>query len=128
MKSRDRFLTSLSRVQVEVNDQHQVPLLKFWVRWSPIRPLPPWAEVAGGRLAEVLGHSRVGRHRKGLNGSAALAGAPDNHVSTDPLTRLATPAILSPKAKELSRITRDRTLALVASLSWYTKSTLNRRF
>src|SRR5215470_3824592 len=53
VKSTDRFLTSLSRIQVEIKDQRKVPLLKFWLRRSPLRQvtLPPWAELAAGRLA-----------------------------------------------------------------------------
>jgi hypothetical protein len=44
VKSTDRFLTSLSRIEVEIKDQRKVRLLKFWVRQSPVRPLPLWAE------------------------------------------------------------------------------------
>ena len=48
VKSTDRFLTSPSRIQVQIRDQRKVPLLKFWVRRSPIRPLPllPWEQDA----------------------------------------------------------------------------------
>jgi hypothetical protein len=53
VKSTDRFLTSLSRIQVEIKDQGKVPLLKIWVRRSPLRPLPPWASLAAGRLAQA---------------------------------------------------------------------------
>jgi hypothetical protein len=53
VKSTDRFLTSLARIQVVITDQRKVPLLKLWVRRSPIRPLPPWAEAALGDLARV---------------------------------------------------------------------------
>jgi hypothetical protein len=53
VKSTDRFLTSLSRIQVEIRDQGKVPLLKIWVRRSPLRALPPWARLAAGRLGQA---------------------------------------------------------------------------
>jgi hypothetical protein len=53
MKSTDRFLTSLARIQVEITDQRKVPLLKFWVRRSPLRPLPLRAGANLKRLALV---------------------------------------------------------------------------
>src|SRR5262249_38652021 len=37
VKSTDRFLTSPSRIQVQVKDRRKVPLLKFWVRQRPLR-------------------------------------------------------------------------------------------
>jgi hypothetical protein len=46
VKSTDKFLTSLSRIQLEIKDQRKVPVLKFWVRRSPLRPLPQRAEAA----------------------------------------------------------------------------------
>ena len=46
VKSIDKFLTSLSRIRVEIKDQRKVPVLKFWVRRSPLRPLPQRAEAA----------------------------------------------------------------------------------
>jgi hypothetical protein len=52
MKSIDTFLTSLSRIQAEIEDKGKVPLLKFWVR----RTLPPAA--AAGR-APALGDRPV---------------------------------------------------------------------
>ncbi len=45
VKSVDRFLTCLSRIRVEIHDGRTVRL-KLWVRRSPLRPLPFWAEVA----------------------------------------------------------------------------------
>ena len=57
VKSTDRFLTSLSRIEVEIKDKRSGGLLlKFWLRRSPLRPLslPPWAEIAGSGLAEWL--------------------------------------------------------------------------
>jgi hypothetical protein len=53
VKSTHRFLTALSRIKVEIKDQGKVPLLKIWVRQSPLRPLPPWARLAAGRLAQA---------------------------------------------------------------------------
>jgi hypothetical protein len=48
VKSTDRFLTSLSRIQVEIRDQWKVLMLKFLVRRSAVRPLPSWADAALG--------------------------------------------------------------------------------
>ena len=45
VKSTDKFLTSLSTIQVRIRDQRKVPLLKFWVRRSSLRPLPQEAEA-----------------------------------------------------------------------------------
>jgi hypothetical protein len=53
VKSIDKFLTSPSRIQVEIRDQRKVPVLKFWVRRRPLRPLPRWAEAALGDLAQA---------------------------------------------------------------------------
>jgi hypothetical protein len=50
VKSTDKFLTSVSRIRVEISDQRKVPVLKFWVRRSPLRPLPRWAEAALAHL------------------------------------------------------------------------------
>jgi hypothetical protein len=35
VKSTDKFLTSLSRIQIEIKDQRKVPVLKIWVRRAP---------------------------------------------------------------------------------------------
>ena len=51
VKSTDKFLTSLSRIQLEIKDQRKVPVLKFWVRRSPLRSLPQRAEAALRHLA-----------------------------------------------------------------------------
>jgi hypothetical protein len=55
VKSVDRFLTCLSRIQVQINDNRTAhSILKLWVRRSPLfRPLPPWVEAACG-LTPVL--------------------------------------------------------------------------
>jgi hypothetical protein len=50
VKSTDKFLTSLSRIRVEIRDQRKVPVLKFWVRRSPLRPLPHWEGAALAHL------------------------------------------------------------------------------
>jgi hypothetical protein len=81
VKSTDRFLTSLARIQVEITDQRKVPLLKFWVRRSPLRPLtlPPWAEVGKEGLAEAwagLMYEGLGNAEKGLDKEIALAAPP----------------------------------------------------
>ncbi len=78
VKSTDRFLTSLSRIGVRVRDQHKVPLLKFWVRRSPLRPLPPWVEVAAEPLDEALAallDERLEKAEIVLDGDADLADA-----------------------------------------------------
>jgi len=78
VKSTDRFLTSLSRIQVEIKDQGKVPLLKIWVRRSPLRPLPPWASLAAGRLAQAwagLVDEGLGNSEKDLDKEIALAAA-----------------------------------------------------
>lgn len=38
---------------MEIQDQRKVPVLKFRVRRSPFRPLPPWAEATLGGLAQA---------------------------------------------------------------------------
>jgi hypothetical protein len=81
VKSTDRFLTSLSRIQIRVRDQRKVPLLKFWVRRSPRPPLalPPWAEVGLRRLGRAwaaLVDSELEKAEKGLEGDASLAAVP----------------------------------------------------
>ena len=79
VKSTDRFLTSPSRIRVEVKDQHKVPLLKFWVRRSPLRPLPLWAEVDDGRLDQAwvaLVDEGLENAEMHLDGDAPLAAAP----------------------------------------------------
>ena len=68
VKSTDRFLTSLSRIQVEIKDQRNVSLLKFWVRRSPVRPLPLWAEATLAGLAEAClaaGYEAEGNTKNG---------------------------------------------------------------
>jgi hypothetical protein len=63
VKSTDRFLTSLARIQIDIRDQLKVPLLKFWVRRSPLRPLT----MGGGqppRFRSKLAGRRVRRGRK----------------------------------------------------------------
>jgi hypothetical protein len=65
--STDKFLTSLSRIQVRIKDQRNVPLLKFWVRRSPLRPLPRRAEVALEHLAQArlaAGYEAEGKAEK----------------------------------------------------------------
>jgi hypothetical protein len=54
VKSTDRFLTSPSRIRVEINDQRKVLVLKFWVRRSPLRPLPLWVEVLLGTEPVIM--------------------------------------------------------------------------
>ena len=74
VKSTDRFLTSLSGIQVEIKDQRNVPVLKFWVRRSPVRPLPPWAKATLAGLAEACLAARYkaeGNAEDGGNASAA---------------------------------------------------------
>jgi len=53
VKSTDRFLTCLSRIQVEIKGKPN-GLLKLWLRRSPLRvpPLPLWGEVAAWGLAQ----------------------------------------------------------------------------
>jgi hypothetical protein len=78
VKSTDRFLTSLSRIQVEIKDQREVPVLKFWVRRSPVRPLPRWAKATLAGLAEACVAARYnaeGNAENGGNASAAKDGA-----------------------------------------------------
>ena len=80
VKSTDRFLTSLSRIQIRVGDQRNVPLLKFWVRRSP-RPslaLPPSAEVGLRRLGRAwaaLVGSGLGKAKR-LDEGAVMAVVP----------------------------------------------------
>jgi len=81
VKSTDRFLTSLSRIQIRVRDQRNVPLLKFWVRRSPRPPLalPPWAEVGLRRLGRAwaaLVDGELAKAEKRLEGDASLAAVP----------------------------------------------------
>jgi hypothetical protein len=38
---------------VEIKDQRKVPMLKFWVRRSPLRPLLPCDEATLGVLAQA---------------------------------------------------------------------------
>ncbi len=52
VKSTDRFLTCLSRIRVEIHDGRTVRL-KLWVRRSPLRPLPLWAEAAAWGFAQA---------------------------------------------------------------------------
>jgi hypothetical protein len=76
VKSTDRFLTSLARIQV-IRDQGKVKLLKFWVGRRGLRPPPPWAEVAATRLARAWA-GRVdegGNAEEGLNQDTASAAA-----------------------------------------------------
>jgi hypothetical protein len=85
--STDRFLTSLSRIQVEINDQRKVPVLKFWVRRSPVRPLPPWAKATVAGLAQACmadGHKPEGNAEDGGNASAPRDTAADKGVRTNP--------------------------------------------
>ena len=59
-----------------------MPLLKFWVRRSPLRPpltLPPWAEVGKEGLAEAwagLMYRGLGNAEKGLNKEIVLSAPP----------------------------------------------------
>jgi hypothetical protein len=53
VKSTDRFLTSLARIRVEIKDQRKVPVLKLWVRRSPLCPLPRCVEATLGGFAQA---------------------------------------------------------------------------
>ena len=78
VKSTDRFLTSLARIQVEIKDQRKVPLLKFWVRRGSLRPLAPWAELAAGKLAQAWAawvNEALANTENGLDKHTALAAA-----------------------------------------------------
>jgi hypothetical protein len=58
---------------VEIRDQRKVPVLKFWVRRSPVRPLPRWAEATLAGLTQACvaeGHKPEGNAEGGGNASA----------------------------------------------------------
>jgi hypothetical protein len=79
VKSTHRFLTALSRIKVEIKDQGKVPLLKIWVRRSPLRPLPPWARLALGDLSRpgpVLWTKGWETRKRVLDKEIAVAAAP----------------------------------------------------
>jgi len=80
VKSTHKFLTSLSRIQIEIQDQRKVPLLKFWVRRSPLQPLPPWQKPLPGRLAQAWLSARYeargNAEKRGEVGASLEAAAP----------------------------------------------------
>jgi hypothetical protein len=86
VKSIDKFLTSLSRTQNEIKDQRKVPVLKFWVRRSPIRPLPQRAEVALGHLVSLATGDEVegNGEKRGDVGATEETAAGWEGVRTDP--------------------------------------------
>jgi hypothetical protein len=70
LKSTDKFLTSLSTIQLRIRDQRKVPLLKFWVRRSSLRSLPQEAEA---NLVDWVWPA-TGNEEEG--GEVGLVGAP----------------------------------------------------
>ena len=76
VKSTDRFLTSLARIRVEIKDQGKVPVLKFWVRRSPVRPLPPWAKATLAGLAQASLAARYKGEGNAENGGNATLPPP----------------------------------------------------
>jgi hypothetical protein len=86
VKSIDKFLTSLSRIRVEIKDQRKVPVLKFWVRRSPLRLLPQRAEAALGHLVCLATEDEAdgNAEKSGDVGATQETAAGWEGVGTDP--------------------------------------------
>jgi hypothetical protein len=100
VKSIDRFLTSLSRIEIEVKDQWKLTVLTIWVRPKPLRPLPRRAEVTLRGLAEasVVATSEAGGNaeKRGEGGLAKTLGqqvGPEQTRNVPPNQQLASSSL-----------------------------------